>query len=56
MTVLQSVSRHSVHFEFTENLEGTTSRGIVGTCNGISIEQENLFDEVSKYKIKHDAP
>jgi len=24
---------------------GTTSRGIVGTCNGISIEQENLFDE-----------
>eukprot|EP00090_Calanus_glacialis_P000939 TRINITY_DN10678_c0_g1_i2.p1 TRINITY_DN10678_c0_g1~~TRINITY_DN10678_c0_g1_i2.p1 ORF type:complete len:505 (-),score=106.60 TRINITY_DN10678_c0_g1_i2:35-1549(-) len=25
---------------------GTTSRGIVGTSGGISIEQENLFDEV----------
>ena len=27
-------------------LSGTTSRGIVGTSGGISIEQENLFDEV----------
>ena len=27
-------------------ISGTTSRGIVGTFGGITIEQENLFDEV----------